>query len=85
MALSVRIDADDHESLRLMSKKTHRPMTELVGDAIAELKKKFILEATVQGYRKLQEDDAVWAQEQEEQDMWDSATSTDVDLKDWKD
>ena len=84
MAHSVRIDQKDHDTLKSISEKTHRPMADLMGDAIAELKKKFILEATVNGYRKLREDEAAWEQEQQERQAWDAATAQDADLDDRK-
>jgi hypothetical protein len=78
MAHSIRIDQEDHETLKSISRKTRRPMADLLGDAIAELKKRFILEATLNGYRNLQEDDAAWQAEQEEQALWDTAATSDA-------
>ncbi|MCE9592126.1 MAG: toxin-antitoxin system protein [Planctomycetes bacterium] len=81
---SVRIDPADHEILKDLAKSTDRPMADLMRDAIQDLNRKFILEATNNAYRALRQDTKAWADFQSENDSWDTATLSDANLEHWK-
>ena len=83
MSFSVRIDSEDHEVLKQMAAQQRRPMSELMSDAIRELKRKLVLEATNNGYRALQQDQAAWEAELDDRRAWDAATAGDADPDDW--
>ena len=84
MAQSIRIDSDDHNALKALTEETKRPMRELMSIAIADLKRKFMLEATNNGYRQLQSNAEAWTAELAERASWDSAVVTDADKDDWQ-
>lgn len=85
MGESIRISPTDHEVLKDMAAKTGRKMSDLVSDAISELKRRFVLESTVSGYRALFANEASHKTEKKESDMWDSATiADDIDSEDWQ-
>ena len=82
MARSVRIDSADHEELERLAKQTSRSMSDLMTQAIRDLKRRFILEATCNGYRQLQQDEAAWSEELADREAWDAATLADADPDD---
>ena len=82
--LSVRIAPDDHRTLKELSEKTNRPMADLIRDAVADLKRRFMLDATNDAYRALQQDKSAWEAHLADLDAWDAASLADADLKDWK-
>ncbi|MFA7237889.1 MAG: hypothetical protein WC058_13580 [Phycisphaeraceae bacterium] len=84
MGESIRISPTDHETLKDMAAKTGRKMSDLVSDAISELKRRFILESSTNGYHALFANKASHKAEKKESDIWDSATIADVDSEDWQ-
>lgn len=81
---SVRIDPDDHKTLQEIAKKSHRKMTDVLSDAIADLRKKFILEATNEAYARLRKDERGRAELVREREAWENASNADANLKEWK-
>ncbi len=82
MAHSVRIGPEDHKLLRQLSDQTHRPMGELMSDAIADLRRKFIFDATNQGYLELKRDAKAAAADRAEQALWELAQDVDATAED---
>lgn len=81
MALSVRIGRDDHETLKSLAETTDRSMADLMRDAIQDLKRKFVLEATNSAYQATREDEAASREDLAERETWELATVTDADLE----
>lgn len=84
MASTVRIAVEDHETLKELAKSTQKPMTDLIHDAIANLNRKFMLEATNIAYQAIRDDSAAWKAELADREAWDAASVADVDGDDWK-
>lgn len=80
---SVPIGDRQHKVLKDLSAQTDRPMADLLSEAIEDLRRKFILEATNEAYRVLREDQQAWADEMAERELWDNATVADADLEKW--
>jgi predicted transcriptional regulator len=77
--LSVRIHPEDHKTLKELAERTDRPMSDLLSDAIKQLRRQFILEKTNSAYRELRSDRKAWAAELAERALWDAATIADAD------
>jgi hypothetical protein len=56
-------------------------MTDLLGTAIREQKRRFILEATNNAYRTLRKDKKAWKNYLAETQTWDVATVADANLE----
>ena len=68
------IDSHDYDTLEELSEQTQRPMDELMSDAIADLKKRLVSDATNHEYKHLQQDEDAWQAEIEEREAWDGTT-----------
>lgn len=81
---SVRIGPGEHQALKTMAEETQRSMAELMSEAIENLRRKFIIDATNNAYRELRQDQSAWAEEINHRSQWERSTISDADLEDWK-
>lgn len=68
---SVRIDDRTHAILQLLSNETGRPTTELIGRAVENFRRAYILSATNNDYATLRTDPQAWAEEEAERSLRD--------------
>lgn len=69
---TVRISDGDHATLSAISEATKRPMSEILGEAVQELRKNHLLKQTNDAYARLKESPALWQEELAERAAWDS-------------
>lgn len=70
---TVRIDKKTSAVLSHLAKETGKAKKEIIAQAIERARRERILEAANRGFAALKADPAAWAEELEEQRVWDSA------------
>lgn len=75
---TIRITPEEHDTLRALSRKTARPMASLLEEAIADLKRKFVLEATNRAYSAMRADKKAWTKYVAENAAWERSSLSDL-------
>ena len=81
MSAMVRMRSQDHEVLRKLADATGESMSELLGRAVEDLRRKHFLYGMAEDFEALRvrESGSTWAEENEERDAWDSTLGDDLD------
>ena len=79
MAQTVRIDSRTHDILKQLSNDRGQPMTELLAEAVEELRREDLLRRTNQAYARLREDPKAWAEEMREREAWEVTLADGLD------
>ncbi len=73
MAAMVRVRKRDHEILKELAEVTGESMSDLLGRAVEELRRKHVLYGLADDFAGLRVRERAWAEEREERKAWDSA------------
>jgi len=69
---TVRITVADHAALNEIAKNSGKPMSEVLSEAIQELRRNRLLRQTNEAYLRLKQDPNAWEEESEERRIWDN-------------
>jgi predicted CopG family antitoxin len=75
--VNVRISSDSYQVLKSMSRDKGQSMQSIIDQAIEDLRRRNMLEATNLAFSELKEDKLAWKDEVEEREIWEN-TSTDL-------
>lgn len=79
MSAMVRMRNQDHEVLKKLADATGESMSELLGRAVEELRRKHFLYGMAEDFEALRVRESPWAEENEERDAWDATLRDDLD------
>lgn len=79
MSLTVRISSSTHVALRGLSKATGKSMQDLLSLALDEFRRKWILAASDEAFRKLKKDRKGWKDHKAEQKLWECTLTDGMD------
>jgi len=79
MAAMVRMKNRDHETLKELAEVTGESMSDLIGRAVEELRRKHFLYGLADDFAGLRVRERAWAEEREERKAWDSALGDDLE------
>ncbi len=79
MAAMVRVRKRDHEILKELAEVTGESMSDLIGRAVEELRRKHFLYGLADDFAGLRVREQAWAEEGEERKAWDSALGDDLE------
>jgi hypothetical protein len=70
MSTTIRISSAAHEALRQVSMATGQTMQAALDEAVELLRRQRFLAEVNSGYARLRQDEAAWAEEQAERELW---------------
>jgi predicted transcriptional regulator len=79
MAETVRIDPAAHAALTEIARAKHISLTEALTRAVETYRREVFLEAVAAGFAALRQDEAAWAEERGERDLWDTTLADGLD------
>ncbi|HEV2066310.1 MAG TPA: ribbon-helix-helix domain-containing protein [Thermomicrobiales bacterium] len=74
---TVRVDKKLHDTLRELAKSEHRPIGEVIEDAIAKYEKDKFWKEMHEGFARLRADPVAWKEYQEDAAVWDAMSNDD--------
>lgn len=77
-SVNVRISSASYEILRSLSKSKGQSMQSVIDQAIEDLRRRRMLEATNQAFAELKADKAAWGEETAERALWENTLSDGV-------
>lgn len=78
-SVNVRISSTSYEILRSLSKSKGQSMQSVIDQAIEDLRRRRLLEATNQAFAELKADKGAWDEETAERELWENTLSDGVD------
>ena len=72
---TVRVDKKLHDTLRDLAKSEHRPIGDVIGDAVAKYEKDKFWKGVHEDYARLRADPVAWKEYQDEVALWDSLSN----------
>lgn len=78
MSSTVRISQQAKETLAEMAEESRRPMTDLLDEAVDQLRRKRFLEALNRQFAELRRDPEAWAKYEAERREWEGALVDDL-------
>lgn len=72
---TVRVDSKLHDTLRDLAKTEHRPIGEVLGDAVAKYEKDKFWKEMHEGFARLRADPVAWKEYQDEAALWDTLSN----------
>ncbi len=75
MATTIRIDQHTHAMLQRLSEAEHKPIEQVVAEAVARYERELFWEEARIAYEKLRADPVAWREYQEETALWDTTSN----------
>lgn len=72
---TVRVDKKLHDTLRELSKAEHRPIGEVIEEAVSKYEKDKFWKEMHEGFARLRADPVAWKEYQDEIALWDSLSN----------
>lgn len=80
-SVNVRISSTSYQTLKTLSKGKGQSMQAVIDQAIEDLRRRKMLEATNMAFSELKADKAAWRDELEEREVWENTLSDGVEDK----
>lgn len=77
-SVNVRISSSSYEILKSLSKSNGQAMQAVIDQAIEDLRRRKMLEATNRAFEGLKSDKAAWQEETAERELWENTLSDGV-------
>ena len=78
-SVNVRISSNSYQILKTLSQEKGQTMQSLIDQALEDLRRRKILEATNEAFAILKANKAEWEEEQAERDLWENTLSDGVE------
>jgi hypothetical protein len=78
-SVNVRISSNSYQILKSLSQEEGQTMQSLIDNALEDLRRRKMLEATNQAFARLKADENEWSEELAERELWENTLSDGVE------